>query len=66
MLKKPPKMNSNHACLAVINLNSALKKDKNYHLQVFLKECKYIEKNIIRHINDNLSDSFYSDESDEK
>ena len=30
--------------LAVITLKSALNKDKNYYLQVLLKECKYIEK----------------------
>ena len=33
-----------------------VKKDENYYLQVFLKECKYIEKKVIRYINDNLSD----------
>ena len=32
------------------------KKKVNYYPQVFLKECKYIEKKIIRHIIDNLSD----------
>ena len=35
------KVISNHTCLAVISLDSALKKDKNYYPQVFLKECKY-------------------------
>ena len=39
--KEIPKMNFNHACLAVTSLDSALKKG---YLQVFLKECKYIEK----------------------
>ena len=53
-----------HTCLAVISLDYALKKDENYYSQVFLKECKYIEKKVIRHINDNLSD--FSDESDEE
>ena len=42
--KKIPKVDSNHTCLAVISLDSVLKKD-DYYLQVFLKECKYIEKN---------------------
>ena len=51
--KKITKLNSNHTCLAVISLDSALKKDDSYYLQVFLKECKYIEKKIFRHINDN-------------
>ena len=37
-------MGSNHTCLAVISLDSALKKDKNYFSQMFLKESKYIEK----------------------
>ena len=33
---------------------------------MFLKECKYIEKNVVRYINDNLSDFSYSGESDEE
>ena len=37
------KVDSNHTCLAVISLNSDLKKDENYYLQVFLKVCKYTE-----------------------
>ena len=45
-------------------MDSALKKDENYYLQGFLKECKYIEKEVIRYINNNLSDFFSSDESD--
>ena len=39
-----PKVGSDQTCLAVITINSALKRDKSYYLQVFLKECKYIEK----------------------
>ena len=35
-------------------------------IQVSLKECKYIKKRVIRHINDNLSDFSFSDESDDK
>ena len=54
--KEIPKVNSNHTFLAVISLDSALKKDESYHTKVFLKECKYIEKKVIRHINDSLSD----------
>ena len=46
-------------------MDSALKKDENYYLQVFLKEFKYIEKKVIRHINNNLSDFSSSDESDD-
>ena len=58
------KVDSNHTCLAVITLDSALKKNDNYYLQVFLKEWKYIEKKVIRHINDNLS-GFSSSSSDD-
>ena len=58
-------MDSNHICLIVISLDSALKKDDNYDLQVFLKECKYIEKKVVKHIHDSLNDfSYSSDESD--
>ena len=39
--KKIPKVDSYHTCLAVISLDSALKKEDNYYLQVFLKVCKY-------------------------
>ena len=49
-------MDSNHTCWAVITLEYALKKDENYYPQVFLKVSKYIEKKLIRHINDTLSD----------
>ena len=62
--KKIRKVNSN--CLAVITLDPALNKDGNYYPQVFLKECKYNEKKIVKHIHDNLSDFSYSfDESGE-
>ena len=37
------KVDSNHTSLAVINFDSALKKDENYYPQVFLKECTYTE-----------------------
>ena len=63
--KKIPKVDSNQTCLAVISLDFALKIDRSYYLRVFLKECKYIVKKLIGHINDNLSDFSYSDESDE-
>ena len=42
--------------IILVRLDSALKKNDNYYLQVFLKEYNYIEKKVIRHINDNLSD----------
>ena len=35
---------SNHSSLVVILINSVFKKDENYYPQVFLKECKYNEK----------------------
>ena len=56
----------NHTCLAVLILGSALKKDDKYYPQVFLKSCKYYEKKVVRHINDNFSDFSSFDESDEE
>ena len=64
--KKIPKLDSNHFCSAVINLDSALKKNDNCYPQVFLKGCKYIEKKVVRHISDHLSDFSSDDESDEE
>ena len=58
-------MDSNYTYLAVISLDSALKKDDNYYLQVFLTECKYIEKKVIRRVNVSLSDFSSSDSSDD-
>ena len=40
-------LDSNQIGLAVISLDSALRKDDYYYPQVFLKECKYIEKKVI-------------------
>ena len=45
-------MDSSHTCLAVITLDSALKNDDHYYPQVFLKEFKYIEKKVVKHIID--------------
>ena len=42
--KEIPKVDSNYTCLAVISLDSALKKDENYYLQVFLKSVNILEK----------------------
>ena len=64
--KKIPKLDSNQTCLAVISLDSAPKKDDNYYPQVFLKECKYIEKKLVRNINDNLGDFSSFDEYNEE
>ena len=63
--KKKFKVHPNHTYLAVITLDSALKKDSSYYPQVFLIECKYIEEKVIRHFNENLSDFSHSNESDE-
>ena len=60
--KKIPKLNK----LTVITLDSALKKDDNYYPQVLTKECKYAEKKVIRHSNDNFSDFSSSGEPDEE
>ena len=65
--KKNPKVDSNHTCLAVTTMDSALNKDGSYYPQVVLKECKYIEKKVVRHIHDSLSEfSYSSDASDEE
>ena len=64
-----PKVDSNHTCLAVVSLDAAIKKYKNYYPKVFFKECKCIKKNAFWHINDNLSSfssSDYTDDSDEE
>ena len=63
---KIPKVDSNHTFLVVISLDSDLKKDENYYPQVFLKGCKYIEKKVVRHINEKLRNFSPSDESDEE
>ena len=54
--KKIPNLDTNHTCLAVSSVDSALKRKDTYYLQVFLKECKYIEKKLVRHIHDNFID----------
>ena len=65
--KEIPKVDSNHTCKALISLDSVLNKDGNYYPQLFLKECKYIKKNVIRHITDDLEiPSNNSDDSDEE
>ena len=49
-----------------ISSDSAPRKDENSYPQVFLKECKYVEKKVIRNINDNLINLSSSNESDEE
>ena len=63
--KETSMVDSSHTGLVVISLDSALKKSENYHTQLFFKECKYIEKKVINHINDNLSDFSSEEESEE-
>ena len=41
---KIPEAVFDYICWLMILINSVLKKDENYYPQVFLKECKYIEK----------------------
>ena len=58
-------VSSNYICWSVILIHSVLKKDKIVFLQVFLKNCKYMEKEkkIIRYVTNDLK--FSSDDSDE-
>ena len=56
MIKKTSILDFNHTFLATISLDSALKKDDSYYPHVFLKECKYIEKKVVWHVHDSLSD----------
>ena len=58
LTKEIPKVDFSHTYLALISLDSALKKDDSYYLQVFLKECKYIEKKLIVCILDDLERFF--------
>ena len=59
-------MDSNRTCLVKITIYSTFRKDENYYLKFFYKECKYIgkEKKVIRHITDDLE--IYSDESNKE
>ena len=42
--KKVSKVDSNHTCVAVIRLNSALRKDENYYPKCFLKSESTLRK----------------------
>ena len=61
-----PTLDTNCTCLEVISLDSTLWKDGNYYLQLFMKECKYIAKKVVRNINHNLGDFSFSNESGEE
>ena len=54
------KIASDYVSLWVIIIDFVLKKDKNYYPQVFLEECKYIdkEKKMTRYITNDLEISF--------
>ena len=60
---KIPKEGSQFVCLSVILINSVFRTGKNYYLQVFLEECKYVvkEKKIPKYIIDDIEISFDSD-----
>ena len=66
MIKKFLSQTLKHTCLAIISLDSALKKVENCYPIVFLKESKYIEKKVVRHFYDNLSYFSSSNEFDEE
>ena len=42
--RKIPEIATYYICWSVMLINSVLKMNENYYLQVFLKEYKYIEK----------------------
>ena len=63
---KIPKEGSQCICLSVILSDFVFRTGKNYYLQVFLEECKYVvkQKRIIDYITYDLEIS--SDDSDKK
>ena len=64
--KEMPKVASNRACLAIITIDCALKKDEKYYPRAFLKECKDVEKEkkVIRHVTESIE--IFSSDSDEE
>ena len=48
------KAGSDYICLVVSNVDSGPKKNENYCPQVFLKECNYIKKVVIRYITEDI------------
>ena len=58
-------------CLSVILIDSIYRKDKNYYSQVFLEECKYVDKEqkMCKFIADDIEiscDDSDKEDSDEK
>ena len=67
--KEISKVGSNYSCLAAILINFILRKEENYHLQVFSKNVNTSKrrKRVIRRITEELEfSSGDSDESDEE
>ena len=60
-----PRENASYKCLSLIMLDSVIKVNKKYYLQILLEECKYeIKKNkMVNFIDEDLNLSS-SDESD--
>ena len=58
-----PKENMHYSCIACITIDSVMRIDKKYHLQVYLEECKYRVKKIqmSRFINTDLKSDSDSD-----
>ena len=42
--KEIPKVDSNNTCLTVMSMDSAIKKNGNYYMQVFLKDENTLKK----------------------
>ena len=64
--KKTSKENSSYKCLSIITLESIVKVNKKYHLQISLDECKYEvkDKKVENLINDDLELTSSDSESD--
>ena len=58
------KVDFSYTCLTVIAVDSIFGVYEKYYPQLFLKECDYIEKKVIRYITDDLENS--SDHSDKE
>ena len=65
MVKKLQILMIKKSQIASIKIDSAFKKDGNCYLQVLWKQCKYIEKKVIRHIFDDLESSWGSNFEEE-
>ena len=64
---KMSKEDSQYICLSVILINLIFRLGKNYYLQKFLEECKYVvkEKKIPSYVIDNIDISSPSDSDEE-